>query len=206
MRSVNATSACSCVTKVAAKDRPTPRVRPSRDCPRRAPVAHGVSSAPPVTGSLGTDSPVPDMTPTKPRRRRKGFTLIELIVVIAVLAMLAALVAPNVFRHVGSARDTTARAQIEMLGAALDAYRLDTGRYPTTSEGLAALTTAPTTTRPGAWRGPYLRKAVPVDPWTRPYAYKSPGEANPTGYDLASLGADGTAGGDGENADITSWK
>jgi general secretion pathway protein G len=137
---------------------------------------------------------------------RGGFTLIEILVVIAVIAVLAALVAPNVFRHVGTAKDAAARSQIEMLGAALDAYRLDNGRYPTTAQGLDALWAEPVAEpRPGNWRGPYLRKAVPADPWGNAYVYVSPGEANPRGYDLLSLGADGAPGGEGEDADITSW-
>jgi general secretion pathway protein G len=136
--------------------------------------------------------------------RQGGFTLIEILVVIAVIAVLAALVAPNVFRHVGSAKDAAARSQIEMLGAALDAYRLDNGRYPTTSQGLDALWQQPTAEpRPTNWRGPYLRKAVPLDPWGSPYYYQSPGELSPYGYDLISLGADGAPGGDGEDADIS---
>ena len=139
--------------------------------------------------------------------RRNGFTLIELLVVIIVLGTLATLVAPNIFRHVGAAKETTARAQIEMLGAALDAYRLDAGRYPTTQQGLEALWTAPTADpRPLAWRGPYLRKAVPPDPWGRAYEYRSPGTASGMGFDLLSYGADGREGGAGEDADITSWK
>ena len=141
------------------------------------------------------------------RRARRGFTLIELLVVIVVLGVLASLVAPNIFRHVGTAKETTARAQIEMLGAALDAYRLDTGRYPTTEQGLAALWQAPTI-EPRAldWRGPYLRKAVPLDPWHTAYVYRSPGTASSAGYDLLSLGADGKPGGAGEDADVMSWK
>jgi general secretion pathway protein G len=136
-----------------------------------------------------------------------GFTLIELLVVIVVIAILATLVAPNVFRHVGAAKDATARSQIEMLGAALDAYRLDNGRYPTTEQGLDALWTAPTAEpRPASWHGPYLRKPAPLDPWQHPYAYTSPGQVNPTGYDLLSYGADGKPGGDDDAADITSWK
>ena len=138
---------------------------------------------------------------------RLGFTLIEILVVIVVIAVLAGLVAPNVFKHVGEAKNVTARSQIEMLGAALDGYRLDNGRYPTTPQGLAALWTAPVQDpRPLSWRGPYLRKEVPLDPWGRPYVYKSPGEQNPTGYDLVSLGADGQPGGEGEAADVVSWK
>lgn len=139
-------------------------------------------------------------------RRRPGFTLIEILVVIAVIAVLAALVAPNVFQHVGTAKDAAAKSQIEMLGAALDAYRLDNGRYPTTAQGLDALWQEPTAEpRPANWRGPYLRKAVPADPWNNPYVYVSPGEMNPRGYDLMSLGADGALGGDGDDADITSF-
>ncbi|HEY0018309.1 MAG TPA: type II secretion system major pseudopilin GspG [Longimicrobium sp.] len=138
-------------------------------------------------------------------RARAGFTLIEILVVIAVIAVLATLVAPEVFRHLGSARESTAKSQVEMLGAALDAYRLDVGRYPTTEEGLAALRTAPAGA--GArWRGPYLRKDVPADPWGNPYQFRSPGQVNPTGYDLLSLGADGKPDGQGEDADIRSWE
>jgi general secretion pathway protein G len=137
---------------------------------------------------------------------RGGFTLIEILVVIAVIAMLAALVAPNVFQHVGTAKDTTARSQIELLGAALDGYRLDNGRYPTTEQGLDALQLQPTIQPlPTNWRGPYLRKAVPMDPWGTPFVYLSPGEMNPRGYDLLSLGADGEPGGEGEDADLVSW-
>jgi general secretion pathway protein G len=142
----------------------------------------------------------------RPERERAGFTLIEILVVIAVLAMLAALVAPNVFQHVGAAKDATARSQIELLGAALDSYRLDNGRYPTTDQGLEALRVPPTIQpAPPNWRGPYLRKDVPLDPWGVPYIYLSPGEVNLNGYDLVSLGADGEVGGEGENADVVSW-
>lgn len=137
----------------------------------------------------------------------RGLTLLEVLVVIVVLAVLASLVAPNVFRHVGAAKETTARSQIEMLGAALDAYRLDNGRYPTSEQGLAALWQAPVIEpRASNWRGPYLRKVVPTDPWGAPYAYRAPGMESGTGYDLLSLGADGKPGGEGEAADITSWK
>jgi general secretion pathway protein G len=142
----------------------------------------------------------------RPAVGRAGFTLIEILVVIAVIAMLAALVAPNVFQHVGTAKDATARSQIELLGAALDAYRLDNGRYPSTDQGLDALQLQPTIQPlPTNWRGPYLRKAVPMDPWGLPFIYISPGEMNPRGYDLLSLGADGEPGGEGEDADLVSW-
>lgn len=141
-----------------------------------------------------------------PFRPRRAFTLIEILVVIAVIAILASLVAPNVFQHVGTARSTTARSQLEMLATALDAYRLDTGRYPTTEQGLAALVESPTIDGSTNWRGPYLRRAVPLDPWGTPYVYRSPGEKNEGGFDLLSYGADGRAGGDGDNADILGWQ
>ena len=152
------------------------------------------------------------LTPLPPCRRlasfraRRAFTLIEILVVIAVIAILASLVAPNVFQHVGTARTTTARSQLEMLATALDAYRLDTGRYPTTEQGLTALVEAPTVDATSNWRGPYLRRAVPLDPWGTPYVYRSPGEQNEGGFDLLSYGADGRAGGDGDNADILGWQ
>ena len=141
------------------------------------------------------------------RQRQRGFTLIELLVVIVVLGVLATMVAPNVFRHVGTAKEATARAQIEMLGAALDAFRLDTGRYPSTEQGLAALWEQPTLPpRAMNWHGPYLRKPVPADPWGASYVYRAPGTESRTGYDLLSLGADGKPGGTGDDADIVSWK
>jgi general secretion pathway protein G len=143
------------------------------------------------------------------RRRRQpaGFTLIEILVVIVVIAVLAAMVAPNVFRHVDSANEAAARSQIEMLGAALDAYRLDNGRYPTTEQGLDALWDEPVRDpSPRNWRGPYLRKAVPLDPWGNPYVYRSPAEDSRGGYDLLSYGADGRPGGEGADADIRSWE
>lgn len=137
------------------------------------------------------------------RRRRRGFTLIELIVVIIVLGLLAGLVAPQIFGRVSEAKGVTAKTQIELLGAALDSYRLDNGGYPTTEQGLAALRDKPTRDPvPANWRGPYLRKDIPLDPWGRPYVYTFPGTRNKNGFDLLSLGRDGKAGGDGEDADI----
>lgn len=135
-----------------------------------------------------------------------GFTLIEMLVVIAVIAVLATVVAPAVLRNVSDANSSAARSQVEMLGLALDQYRLDNHAYPSTEQGLAALRTAPTVGEaPRSWRGPYLRRAVPNDPWGRPYIYVSPGRVNPESYDLYSLGRDGREGGEGEDADITSW-
>ncbi len=136
---------------------------------------------------------------------RRGFTLIEILVVISVIAILASLVTPMVFRNVGDAKTAAARAQIEILGLALDAYRLDNDYYPSTAQGLAALRPAPSG-EPAArnWRGPYLKKPVPLDPYGRAYLYQSPDEANPDGYELLSLGRDGERGGEGEDADISS--
>lgn len=139
-------------------------------------------------------------------RSRRGFTLIEILVVIVVIAILATLVAPNIFKNVGEAKTTTAKAQIDNLSSALDAYRLDNGTYPTTQQGLDALTSLPTIDPPANWKQPYLRKAVPVDPWGHPYVYLFPGESNPMGFDLLSYGADGKLGGEGEDADVVSWK
>ena len=137
----------------------------------------------------------------------RGFTLIEILVVIIVLGMLAALVGPRILGRVSEAKSATARTQIELLGLGLDNYRLDNGSYPTTEQGLAALNETPThEPLPANWRGPYLRKAIPLDPWGTPYRYRSPGEANPSGYDLSTLGRDGRPGGSDEDADITSWK
>lgn len=141
------------------------------------------------------------------RRSRAGFTLIEILVVILVLGVLAALVAPNVFQHVGSSKTTAARSQLELVGAALDAYRLDNDSYPGSDQGLSALLVAPQgTPQPRNWRGPYLKKAVPADPWGNPYQYSSPGKTDPKhDYELVSLGRDGKEGGTGEDADIRSW-
>jgi general secretion pathway protein G len=139
------------------------------------------------------------------RTDQRGFTLIELLVVMVVISVLAGLVGPLVFRNVGDAKVTAAKAQLELFGIALEQYRMDNDYYPATAQGLEALRTAPST-EPAArnWRGPYLRKPVPRDPWGRPYEYASPGTANPNGYDLVSLGRDGQPGGDGEDADIHS--
>jgi len=139
-------------------------------------------------------------------RHRSGFTLLELIIVIAIIAILAALVGPSIFQNVGDAKSSAAKSQIEMLSTALGSYRLDNDFYPTSDQGLAALRQMPTSgDTPRNWRGPYLTREVPVDPWGRPYSYSSPGKANPTSFDLYTLGRDGKLGGEGEDADITSW-
>lgn len=140
--------------------------------------------------------------------RREGFTLIELLVVIAIIATLAAVVAPTIFQNVGDAKVGAAKSQIESFALALDSYRLDNSVYPSTTQGLEALRTMPAPDAeapPMNWRGPYLRRTVPLDPWGRPYVYQSPGTVNPTSYDLYTLGRDGKIGGSGEDADITSW-
>jgi general secretion pathway protein G len=136
-----------------------------------------------------------------------GFTLLELLVVMTVIAVLAGLVAPMVFSHVGEAKVSAARAQIELFGMALEAYRLDNDYYPSTAQGLEALRTPPAgEPEARAWRGPYLKKTIPLDPWGRPYVYRSPGETNRESYDLLTYGRDGRPGGAGEDADITSWE
>ncbi|MEW6117913.1 MAG: type II secretion system major pseudopilin GspG [Nitrospirota bacterium] len=135
-------------------------------------------------------------------RDRKGFTLVELLVVMVIIGLLAALVAPRLFPKLGKGKAAAAKAQIELLGQALDQYRLDVGDYPTTQQGLSALQTNPGVER---WEGPYLKKKeVPVDPWGRPYIYQSPGEHGE--YDLYSYGRDGRQGGEGEDKDIVNWE
>lgn len=131
-----------------------------------------------------------------------GFTLIELLVVMVILGLLAALVVPNYVRQGEKARIKAARVQIENLGAALDTFRLDIGRYPTSQEGLDALRERPSGV--DRWDGPYLKKEIPKDPWGNLYLYRSPGEKEP--YELFSYGADGVAGGAGDGADIKSWE
>jgi general secretion pathway protein G len=130
-----------------------------------------------------------------------GFTLIELLLVVVIIGLLAGLVAPRYFAQVGKSNVPVARAQIDSLGKALDLYRGDVGSYPTTEQGLQALLTSPDGV--DRWQGPYLQKQVPLDPWNRPYGYKSPGDHGD--YDLYSYGADGQPGGKGEDVDITSW-
>ena len=142
------------------------------------------------------------------RRRtvRRGFTLIELLVVIAIIATLAAVVAPAIFRNVGDAKTTSAKSQVDLLALALNSYRLDNDVFPTSEQGLEALRTLPVAGEPPRnWRGPYLSKVVPSDPWGRPYVYVEPGRENPSSFDLYTLGRDGKLGGEGEDADITSW-
>jgi general secretion pathway protein G len=121
----------------------------------------------------------------------EGFTLLELIVVTAIIGLLAALVGPKLFGQVDKAKQKDAQAQIELLGQALDLYRLEKHKYPTTSEGLISIKS-------------YLKKNVPKDPWGHEYQYKFPGDEGD--YDLISYGADNQEGGEGNNQDIVSWK
>lgn len=131
----------------------------------------------------------------------EGFTLLELLVVMVIIGLLASIVAPQYFAQIGKSNAKVARAQIESFGQALDQYRLDVGRYPTSEQGLAALRAAPT--NEAKWRGPYLKRDIPNDPWGTPYQYRSPGQHGE--YDLLSLGSDAQPGGDGEATDVTSW-
>jgi general secretion pathway protein G len=127
-----------------------------------------------------------------------GFTLIELLVVLAILTMLAGLVGPRVLGMLGGAKSKTAAVQISEIEKALEVYKLDVGRFPTSEEGLDALVKKPGSAN--GWNGPYVKGGVPTDPWSHPYRYANPGANG--GIDIVSLGADGAPGGDGENADI----
>jgi general secretion pathway protein G len=135
------------------------------------------------------------------RRPSPGFTLLELLVVLVIIGLLAGYVAPRYFSQVGRSEVKVTQAQINAFEKALDTYRLDVGRYPTTEQGLNALLVRPQNEQ--KWNGPYLAKAVPLDPWGKPYNYKSPGEHGE--FDLWSFGKDGQPGGKDEAADITSW-
>jgi general secretion pathway protein G len=141
-------------------------------------------------------------TPATSKPRHHGFTLLELLVVVAIIGLLAAYVGPKYFSQIGRSEQAVAKSQVESFSRALGAYRIDVGSYPSTEEGLAALLTKPSDTAKAAkWNGPYLEKSVPLDPWTRPYIYRSPGSK--TDFDLLSYGKDGQPGGTGDATDIS---
>ena len=131
-----------------------------------------------------------------------GFTLMELLIVMVILGLLAALVGPRFFGQEKKARQKAAKSQIALFEGALDTYRLDMGKYPTTEQGLRALREKPADAE--KWDGPYLRKEIPKDPWGNDYVYNSPGEHGD--FDIISYGADGEIGGEEDNADVVNWK
>ena len=133
------------------------------------------------------------------RSLRDGFTLIELLLVLVILTVLAAVVVPKFTNRSEQARLTAARTDISNIDVALDAYEIDVGRFPTTEEGLRALVEGTASAR--SWKGPYLKRGIPNDPWGNPYIYRCPGQHNPTGYDLQSFGPDGREGTD----DVDNW-
>jgi general secretion pathway protein G len=135
-------------------------------------------------------------------KRKRGFTLIELLVVIVIIGLLASLIAPTLFGKLEEAKVKTAKAQLAMIATALDAFKLDVGRYPTTQEGLKVLWQNPGNIP--NWHGKYLPKPIKKDPWGHPYYYRCPGK-NGEPYELMSLGADGKLGGTGKNKDISVW-
>lgn len=136
------------------------------------------------------------------RTHQRGFTLIEILIVMVIIGLLAALVGPRMFGKVGKSKQKAAKAQISMFETALDTYRLDVGKYPTTDMGLEALRIKPDDLE--KWDGPYLPKEIPMDPWGHPYEYRSPSEHGD--YEIVSYGGDGSPGGEEEDMDITSWQ
>ena len=141
------------------------------------------------------------MSRSRSPRAGRGFTLLELLVVMVIIGLLAGYVGPRFFGQIGKSEVKVARAQLDALQKALDQYRIDTGHYPSAEQGLQALREKPMDEP--RWAGPYLAKAVPKDPWGQAYQYKAPGDHGE--YDLLSFGHDGRPGGEGEDADITSW-
>jgi general secretion pathway protein G len=135
-------------------------------------------------------------------RKGGGFTLLELLVVMVIIGLLVGYVGPKYFAQIGKSEIKATRAQLDALAKALDQFRLDTGHYPTTEQGLATLVERPA--NEPKWGGPYLTKAVPLDPWGNPYVFTMPGEHGE--YDLLSYGKDGKPGGEGEAAEVTNWQ
>jgi len=140
--------------------------------------------------------------PSPLKRRQRGITLIEMLVVVTIIALFAAIIGPKLFNQADKAKKVAARAQLNAFGTALGAYKLATGTFPTTEQGLQALRVKPDNVP--QWDGPYLPQDIPKDPWGYPYLYKFPGDHGDE-PDLVSLGADGQPGGEGNNADIVSW-
>ena len=138
----------------------------------------------------------------KTSQRLPGFTLMELLIVLVIIGLLAALVGPSLYQRISPAKESAARAQIENFATALDGFLVDIGRYPSTQEGLNALRVKPEGS--DKWKGPYLKKEIPLDPWGQAYVYRAPGRSG--GYEIVSYGADGREGGEGDNADIASWQ
>ena len=135
-------------------------------------------------------------------RLQRGFTLLELLVVMVIIGLLAGYVGPKYFAQIGKSETKTAKAQIDSLSKALDQFRIDTGHYPATENGLSVLNMAPA--NEPKWQGPYMQKKIPVDPWGKAYLYKMPGEHGD--FDLWSLGSDGASGGSNEAIDINNWE
>jgi general secretion pathway protein G len=131
-----------------------------------------------------------------------GFTLTELLIVLVIIGLLAALVGPSLYQRINPAKQSVAHAQINGFMTALDAYFLDVGQFPTSQEGLSVLRERPASSN--KWKGPYLKKEIPNDPWGNPFIYRSPGRNG--GYEIISYGAEGKEGGEGDNADINSWE
>lgn len=137
------------------------------------------------------------------RSQQHGFTLLELLVVLLIIGLLAGFVGPKYFAQIGKSESKIAKAQIDAFDKSLDQYRLDTGHYPSTEQGLSVLFAKPA--NEPKWQGPYLKKAVPADPWGAPYQYKSPGNEGRE-YDLFSYGKDAKAGGTADATDVTNWE
>ena len=137
------------------------------------------------------------------KRKEAGVTLIEMLVVVVIIGLFVALVGPNLFKKTDAARITAARVQVHNFMGALGNYKLDTGTFPTTEQGLQALRVRPEGTN--QWNGPYMEQEIPKDPWGHDYVYKFPGDHGDA-PDIICLGLDGQPGGEGLNADIVSWK